>query len=258
VFVGPQSRDTLDVQRRRIPSAIPIQFYPDIGHALHAQFPVPQWDPAFALTEGREPINPRPRAETAIYRRYQGLHSGFILYSEGVNDDVNTDLWFALGWSADPQDTLKDYARVFLGPHIGAAPSARFAQGLQALEDDWRGPVLTNCRIEPTLALFDSLEREAPPEVAQNWRFESALYRAVYDAYVRRRAIAEAGRQKAALAALAPEVGGAGRLRPAGRRGDAGPALAAVRPGQAPVRPRPPATQRPALRSFDGGAGRQS
>jgi hypothetical protein len=61
VFFGPQSRGSMETQRRRIPQRYAPQFYPDIGHTMHAQFPVPEWDPVFALTEGREPICPRPR-----------------------------------------------------------------------------------------------------------------------------------------------------------------------------------------------------
>lgn len=117
VFFGPQSRDPMPVQRARIPAIYPIQFYPDIGHALHAQFPVPNWDLAFALLEGREPINPRPQDETAIFRHLSPLTNGFVTYSEGVNDDVNKVLWTRLGWDPDtaPQDTLRDYARYFIG-----------------------------------------------------------------------------------------------------------------------------------------------
>jgi hypothetical protein len=205
VFFGPQSRDPMPVQRRRIPARYPLLFYPDIGHAMHAQFPVPQWDPAFALTEGREPIDPRPVAETAIFRHFAPLNRGFILYSEGVNDDVNSLLWFQLGWSAaiDPKTVMGDYARAFLGARIGQASSDRFADGLMALEGDWVGPPQDNARIDQTLSLFQTLEAGASPAQRTNWRFESALYRADYDAYVRRRTIAERARDEAALAALA-------------------------------------------------------
>jgi hypothetical protein len=60
VVVGPQSRLTLQEVRRRLPAQYPIRFYPDITHSTGCQFPVPDWDVAYALTEGRETINPRP------------------------------------------------------------------------------------------------------------------------------------------------------------------------------------------------------
>ena len=66
-----------------IPAQYQLQAYPDIAHVMHSQLPLPEWDPAYALTEGREPINPRPIDETEIYRYFSSLHSGFITYSEG-------------------------------------------------------------------------------------------------------------------------------------------------------------------------------
>jgi hypothetical protein len=205
VFFGPQTRDPMAVQRRRIPARYPIQFYPDIGHTLHAQFPVPQWDSAFAITEGREPINPRPQGQATIFRHFAGLNTGAVAYSEGVNDDVNMALWFQLGWSADaePREVLRDYGRVFLGARIGDLSSDRFADGVMALERNWSGKAAGNAGIDATLALFDDLERRASPAQRADWRFESALYRAVYDAWVRARSRAEAARQAAAMAALA-------------------------------------------------------
>lgn len=211
VFWGPQTRDPLAVQRRRIPARYPIQVYPDIGHTLHSQFPVPQWDPAFAITEGREPINPRPLGQATIFRHLAALNTGAVTYSEGVNDDVNMALWFQLGWSANvrPRAVLADYARVFLGARIGGRSSARFADGLMALERNWTGKAADNAGIEAALALFDDLDRRASPAQRADWRFESALYRAAYDAWVRARSRAEAARQAAAMTALAraPAIG---------------------------------------------------
>ncbi len=211
VFFGPQSRDPMEVQRAHIPARYPIQFYPDIGHVMHAQFPVPQWDPKFALTEGREPIDPQPAAQTAIFRHFAPFNTGFVTYSEGVNDDVNQALWMQLGWSPtrDPHDILADYARAFLGAKIGGQSSAAFADGLFALEHDWDGPPEANGGIDTTLAIFQALDAAASPSQRENWRFESALYRADYDAYVRARSLSEAARERTALAALAraPSIG---------------------------------------------------
>ncbi len=194
VFFGPQSRDPLETQRARIPTRYPILFYPDIAHTMHAQFPVPQWDPAFALTEGREPINPQPRAQGHIIRHFAPAYAGFVTYSEGVNDDVNKALWSALGWdvNGDPDAVLADYSRYFVG-------DARFAEGLKALERNWEGPVAQNAGIEPTLRSFETM---APDHVG-NWRFDMAFYRATYDAYVQRRVRAEQQRETQAYVALA-------------------------------------------------------
>ncbi len=212
VFFGPQSRDSFQTQRRRIPGNIPLVFYPDIGHTLHAQFPVDQWDPVFALTQGREPIDPRPMDEAVIYRRFAGLNIGFESYSEGVNDDLNKCLWSQWGWRAatPPSEILQDYARFFLGP----AWTRPFAQSLFHLERNWRGPILENAQIPETLRALQRIEASAP---ANNWRLELALYRAYYDAFLQTRLRAETAQQQQAMEALrqAPALGVEAALRQA-------------------------------------------
>jgi hypothetical protein len=199
VFFGPQSRDCFETQRQRIPADIPLVFYPDIAHTMHAQFPVSQWDPVFALTEGREPIDPRPEDEAAIYRHFAALHTGFVTYSEGVNDDVNKILWTRWGWAASTpvQTILEEYGRFFIGP----AWSKPVAHGIIDLERNWRGPLRLNRQIEQTLREFQAIEKssDAPRD---NWRFELALYRAYYDAFLQRRLAAETLQQDQALEPL--------------------------------------------------------
>lgn len=202
VVVGPQSRDGVDVQRAHIPRAIPIRFYPDIAHTMHSQFPVPRWDVAYALTEGREIIDPRPTAETAIFRHYAPYMNGFVTYSEGVNDDVNKFIWSALGWSAkaDPKETLLEYARYFAGDNGFRADA--FARGILALEKNWDGPLATNESVDQTLRSFEEMQQAATPAQAHNWRFEAALYRAYTDAYERHRLISATAQEQRALGFL--------------------------------------------------------
>lgn len=233
VVVGPQSRDSLIVQRAHIPAQIPIRFYPDIAHTLQAQFPVPEWDEAYALTEGREVIDPRPLEDTIIFRHYAPYMNGFVTYSEGVNDDVNKFIWTALGWSpdADPMETLREYARYFLGEQGFSA--AAFARGILSLERNWRGPLTANAGVDVTLRQFQSMQAEATPAQAANWRFEEALYRAYTDAYERHRLIAANARERGALSALdhAPRTGSIQAMRNAADALTSDPAEdAALRP----------------------------
>ena len=58
VVYGPQNRLDLAVLRKKLPEHYPIRLYPDITHSVECQFPAPDWDVAYALTEGREVINP--------------------------------------------------------------------------------------------------------------------------------------------------------------------------------------------------------
>jgi hypothetical protein len=209
VVHGPQTRLSVAELREALPARYAIRGYPDITHSMRCEYPVPNWDLAYALTEGRETINPRPLDESIIFRQYQGRVQGVISYSEGCNDDVNKAVWSRLSWDAEsrPIDTLRDYGRYF----IGADYADDFAQGLLALERNWRGPLLANEGVERTLAQLQAMEREAPPRVRRNWRFQQALYRAYYDAYQRARLLAATADEAEVMAILAD----ARRLGPA-------------------------------------------
>ena len=61
IVFGPQVRIPLPQLCDLVPDRYPIRLYPDITHSRQCQFPVPNWDMAFAFTKGRECINPRPR-----------------------------------------------------------------------------------------------------------------------------------------------------------------------------------------------------
>jgi hypothetical protein len=197
---GPQVRMPLDVLRKVTPKKIAIRGYPDITHSRQCQHPVPDWDLAYALTEGREAINPRPLAQAAILKGYLPDTVGFISYSEGCNDDVNKFVWSGLGWDpeANVTEILRQYSRLFLNDTYADA----FAQSLLALERNWSGPLLTNAGVETTLHQLQTLEREAPPAIARNWRFQQALYRAYYDAYLRDRLIEETALESRAMEVL--------------------------------------------------------
>ncbi|HMJ65222.1 MAG TPA: hypothetical protein VK615_07705, partial [Candidatus Binatia bacterium] len=200
IVYGPQVRISLPELRAKIPSRYPIRDYPDITHSRHCQYPVPDWDLAFAMTEGREPVNPRPQAMAAIYRVLHTNTVGFITYSEGCNDDVNKIMWSALGWNrdADVSEVLRDYSRYFIGP----AHADKFAEGLLLLEKNWEGLLRRSQQVDRTLSHFQALEREATPQEKLNWRFQQALYRAYYDAYLQRRAIFEGRIEELAIAKL--------------------------------------------------------
>ncbi|HEY9075763.1 MAG TPA: alpha-glucuronidase family glycosyl hydrolase [Anaerolineaceae bacterium] len=197
VVHGPWIHIPIPEFRQMIPPQYALRNYPDITHSLNCQFPVPGWDIAYALTEGRETINPRPLDEEMIFHATARETIGFLTYSEGCNDDVNKFVWSGLGWNPDQpvMAILREYSRYF----IGEAYTDSFAQGLLALERNWRGPLLSNSDVSITLQQFQALERSAAPQVLQNWRFQQALYRAYYDAYVRARLIYETNLEEQAL-----------------------------------------------------------
>ncbi len=201
VVYGPQVGMSLKELRGRVPADLPIRLYPDITHTYTAQYPVPDWDFAFAVTQTREPINPRPVDQSFIFRSEDlADYYGFSTYSEGVNDDVNKIVWSCLGWNpdADVREILRDYSRFFIGYDY----ANDFAQGIFDLESNWKGSLLSNEKVNVTLQKFRAMEKNASPRQMLNWRFQSALYRAYLDAYVRSRLIYETALENEARTVL--------------------------------------------------------
>ena len=190
VVHGPQISMDVNELRKIVPAKYPIRQYPDITHSLDCQYPVANWDFAFAATENRETINPRPISESYIFHA-DSLTSkcGFITYSEGINDDVNKIIWSGLGWDpgANLMEILQDYSRYFIGPDY----TNDFTRGIFDLEQNWNGPLIGNNLVYTNLYKFQSMEKKALPDVRLNWRFQQALYRAYYDAYNRSRLLYE-------------------------------------------------------------------
>jgi hypothetical protein len=197
VVFGPQVRIRLSELRTAVPKTYPIRNYPDITHSINCQYPVPDWDLAFALTQGREVINPRPLGQAAIFKACQDHTVGFVTYSEGCNDDVNKFIWSSLSWDPDARvvDLLRQYSRYFIGDHL----TDSFAQGLLGLERNWQGPLATNTNVETILQQFQAMEQSASPRELLNWRFQQALYRAYFDASVRDRLIVETASEVKAM-----------------------------------------------------------
>ncbi len=206
---------TLAQLRALTPARYPIRSYPDTTHTIVAQYPVPDWDATYAMTEARESINPRPLDTANLFHLQQPHMLGFVNYSEGCNDDVNKFVWSALGWNPQQNviDILREYSRYF----IGETYADQFAQGLMALERNWRGPLLSNEGVYTTLQQFQTLERSASPQTLLNWRFQQALYRAYYDAYNRSRLLYETALEDEAMGRLrkATSLGSFGAIQQA-------------------------------------------
>ena len=189
IVFGPQVRVSLPQLRAAIPAQYPIRHYPDITHSRQCQYPVPDWDVAYAVTEARECINPRPLGQATIFRLLQPYTIGFLTYSEGCNDDVNKAVWSGLGW--DPETPVIDILRDYAGYLHRRPLPGRFRARAAGAGAQLARPAAANAGVETTLEQFQAMERQATPTELKNWRFQQALYRAYYDAYVRRRLLAE-------------------------------------------------------------------
>lgn len=204
LVVGPSS-PPIPETRLWLPKQYQLRLYPDITHNKLCQYPVPWWDPALALTLGREAINPRPAHYRTIHNWFAPYSDGFISYSDGVHDDVNKAVWSALSWDPDHdlRQILVEYARVYFASSV--AEDA--ADGIFALERNWRGPLMENGGVEATLAAWKAMEAKAP-ELKDNWRWQMCLVRAYYDAYVRRRLIRETALENEANAVILSRIPG--------------------------------------------------
>ena len=202
LVAGPGSPPMQGV-RDRLAERYGFRDYPDITHQCRCQYQVPDWDQAYALTEGRESVNPRPVGYAAIFSRTSGYTNGFITYSEGVNDDVNKTIWSALGWNPGmaPREILVDYTRVYFNPEV----AERAADAILALENNWRGPLFDKGAVEGTLREWQQLGKMAPG-LETNWRWQMCQLRANYDAYLRHRLVNETRLESEANAVLAQSV----------------------------------------------------
>jgi hypothetical protein len=199
------------------PYSLPIRLYPDMTHSLSDQLPIPNWDPAFQWTEGRETVNPRPLSEGRIAAR-QKVHAdaGMSSYNEGCHDDVNKHVWLAVFWGADDGDEqtaaavvvrswLKDYARLHVSPRLAST----VLDLIYGLESNWQGPVEHNPSINQTYALAEglltdggSLVPRMTPRDRLEWRLQQLMYRAHYDKFVQQRVATERLGVRRALASI--------------------------------------------------------
>jgi hypothetical protein len=198
IVSGPGSPE-LSVIRYRLPSKYQHRAYPDITHTVRCQYPVQNWDQAYALTEGREMSNPQPVYYAKIHNRYAPFTDGFISYSDGAHDDVNKIVWTQLAWNSeqDVREILLGYSRFFFGYQLAES----VADGILALEKNWDGPVEDNGSIESMFRYWNTLEIENQA-LKDNWRWQLLLLRSHYDNYIRKRKMHEQASEKSAIKLL--------------------------------------------------------
>ena len=200
VVFAPWVKTPIREMRSLVDKQIKIRRYPDITHNVACQYPVKDWDIAFALTLHRECFNPRPTAMKKIHNRFDEFAIGSITYSEGINDDVNKFIWGDQDWNPETLviETLRDYGRLFISPDM----ADNLAQGFMMQEQNWVGPLLTNEQVDITLAQWQQMEKTAPGPVLNNYRFQMGLMRGCYDAVIRKRLIYETSLEMQAMEML--------------------------------------------------------
>lgn len=199
VVSGPGSPPIAET-RYRLPKKYQHRQYPDITHSVRCEFPVEQFDQAYALTLGRESVNPRPFAFAKIHQTYAPFTDGFVSYSDGCHDDVNKVIWSMRGWNPNKNvnEILQEYTRFFFVPGVEQVA----ADGITALERNWSGALAENGGVEATFTLWKKLESDYP-QLKNNWRWQMLLLRAYYDTYTRRRLLYEQSLEQKANEILA-------------------------------------------------------
>ncbi|GAB4050157.1 hypothetical protein [Spirosoma litoris] len=202
VVYGPGSPPLAET-RYRLPKQYQLRQYPDITHTVRCEFPVEHWDQAYALTLGREASNPRPYFYARAQAAAAPFTDGFVSYSDGCHDDINKVIWSMRAWDMQMSvhQILNEYSRFFFGWPLTESA----ANGIEALEKNWDGPLAQNGGVEATFSFWKTLET-ANPALATNWRWQLLLLRAYYDTYTRRRLLYEQGLETKADAVLSQEV----------------------------------------------------
>ena len=169
VVYGPQTRVSVAKLREMLPSRYAIRHYPDITHSLRCQYPVPDWDVAYAVTEGREIINPRPLDETTIFRSIAITPSASSPTRKGAT--TTSTRWSGAGSAGIRRRGRSTRCASTAGTSSAASRGDDFAQGLLALERNWRGPLLTNAGVMTTLKQFQAMEQAAAPALGRTGGF---------------------------------------------------------------------------------------
>lgn len=182
---APWQMDTIEEMVHQLPEKYKgrIRHYPDISHNLNSQFPVPEWDSALAVFEGRECYNPRPVAMKHIHNMHSPYTIGSITYSEGVHDDVNKFVWADQDWNpaTDARETLVEYCRLFMDPRY----EQELAEALLSLEEGWKGKLLHNQAVDRNYAEWIQLEQKVSSACRGDFRFQMGLLRSCSDYYAK-------------------------------------------------------------------------
>ena len=201
-----EPRQPADAAREDPRSAIRSATTPTSRTACAASIPCPT---GTSRTRSRRSASRSIRARSirpSSSARCCRTRTDFITYSEGCNDDVNKFVWSGarLGSGGGRRRTiLREYSRYFIGDrytrHVRAGPAGARAQLARS----------AGRRTRRSTRRSSSSRRwsgDATPRDLLNWRFQQALYRAYYDAYVRSRLLHETALEERALARCAPRA----------------------------------------------------
>ncbi len=219
VSFAPWEMDSIQAMVEKLPEKYKnrIRHYPDVTHDMGCQFAQPNRDPAFAIIEGRECCDPRPRAMKIIHNYYAPYCMGSITYSEGVHDDVNKFVWGDQDWDSTKkaESTVREYVRYFIDPAL----EEDLTKLILLLEDNWyaNAKIADIPSVEKAWQLILDTDRKASEAVKTNWRYQQLLLRALADHYIQEKQAYDTALEEEARAVLAkaPEMGAVEAIRAA-------------------------------------------
>ncbi len=189
VVYGPHNRLPFLKFSKCFNNQIKIRQYPDICHMFDAQYALKKWDDPFAMSYGRQVVNPAPIFMSEIIElRSNGStpNDGVGAYSEGLNDDLNKFIWSAMGQDSTltVQEVVEQYVRYF----FTSDAFDEITNGLFGLENNWKGYAHSNKAIPTTLKLFETaIVKLGIDALKTNWRLQMYFRRALMDAYLQRK-----------------------------------------------------------------------
>jgi len=187
---GPWTKRGIRDIRKDLPSQYQIRHFPEICHPRWCQYPVPDWDRAFAAVWPRnQSIYAMPSMMKQIYTATRDHTMGALPYNHtGSYNDLNKFVWTYLGWDpeASVDEILRAYAKLFFAhdfirsPQKGSDPSVTkeelignaveyVTEGLKLLEENWTGPLACNTSTEKALMYWKRIA-ESIGGAGNNWR----------------------------------------------------------------------------------------
>ncbi len=204
---GPWTKRGIMDVRKDLPAQYELRHFPEICHPRWCQYPVPDWDRAYAAVWPRNSsIYAMPSMMKQIHAATRDHTIGALPYNHtGSYNDLNKFVWTYLGWDpeASVEEILEAYARLFFVSDFRKSPlsdscgrtgvearideaTAYVVEALKFLEDNWTGPLSRNTSTQKALHYWKTIA-ECIGGAGMNWRVELFLNKAIIDAQVKRK-----------------------------------------------------------------------
>lgn len=173
---GPWVRVTPEQLRAAVLAQYPIRLYPDISHTMRCQYPMRDWDRAYALTYVQNQSLPGRAPKPEIFHALRAIERWFRHVLGRLQRRRKQDHLDSARLGSERRRGRR-FARVRALPRWrrdSLAAVSRWSVTGKAARGQ-RG------RREFNLLQFQSMERSATPATLLNWRFQQGLYRAMKD-----------------------------------------------------------------------------